>query len=72
MATPTALPAADPIDREAIAKAHEQAHREAVLEHARLGRPVSVSRNDQIVWLSPVEVFAAYGLDENGRPPKTA
>jgi hypothetical protein len=72
MTTSTPQPVVDPIDREAIAKAHEIAYREAVLEHARLGRPVSVWRNDQIVWLSPEEVFAQYGLDENGRPPKPA
>lgn len=68
MATPTTLPAADPIDREALAKAHEEAYRDAVLEHARLGRSVSVWRNDRVVWLTPEEVFAEYGLDENGKP----
>ena len=72
MTTPTTEQATDPIDRKAIAKAHEEAYREAVLEHARLGRPVCVSRNNQIVWLTPEQVFAEYGLDENGKPPKTA
>ena len=72
MATPTTELAADPIDRDAVAKAHEGAYRDAVLEHARLGRSVCVSRNNQIVWLTPEQVFAEYGLDENGKPPKTA
>lgn len=67
MATPTTP--VDLIDHEAINRAHEVAFREAVLEHARMGRPVSVVRNNQIVWLSPEEVFAEYGLDENGKPP---
>jgi hypothetical protein len=72
MACPNPQPLFDPLDYAAIEKAHEQAYREAVLEHARLGRPVSVWRNDQVVWLTPEQVFAEYGLDENGKPPKTA
>ena len=69
MACPTNLPAGL-IDHEAIAAAMEIAVREAVLEHARMGRPICVGRGDKIVWLSPEEVFAEYGLDENGKPPK--
>ena len=69
METPT-MPVVDLIDHEAVNKALEIAAREARLEHARMGRPVCEGRNGQIVWLSPEEVFAEYGLDENGKPPK--
>lgn len=48
--------------------AHAQATRDALLEHARLGRSVCEGRDGQVVWLTPAEVFARYGLDENGRP----
>jgi hypothetical protein len=70
MATPTTLPPADLLDYAAIEKAHEVAFREARLEHARMGRPVCEVRDNQIVWLTPEQVFAEYGLDENGKPPK--
>jgi hypothetical protein len=70
METPTTLPAADLLDHEVIEKAHELAYREARLEHARMGRPVCESRDGKVVWLTPEEVFAEYGLDENGKPPK--
>ena len=46
----------------------EAAAREAVLEHARMGRPVCESRDGQVVWVSPEEIFARYGLDEHGKP----
>ena len=52
----------------AMRAAHEAANREARLEHARMGRPVSEWRDGQVVWLTPAEVFAEYGLDEFGRP----
>jgi hypothetical protein len=48
--------------------AHEAAAREALLEHARMGRSVCESRDGQIVWVTPAEIFARYGLDEFGRP----
>ena len=54
--------------REAMDAAHERANREARLEHARMGRPVCESRDGKIVWLTPEEVFAQYGLDEHGKP----
>jgi hypothetical protein len=54
--------------RPAIDAAHEKANREALLEHARMGRSVAESRDGQIVWVTPAEIFARYGLDENGRP----
>lgn len=50
-------------------EAHARATREALLEHARLGRSVPESRDGAVVWVTPAEVFARYGLDEFGRPP---
>lgn len=57
-----------PARRAAMDAAHEAPNREAVIEHARMGRPVCESRDGQVVWLSPEEVFARYGLDEHGKP----
>lgn len=54
--------------RTAMDDAHAAANRDAVLEHARMGRPVCESRDGQVVWISPEEIFARYGLDENGKP----
>jgi hypothetical protein len=54
--------------RPAIDAAHEKANREALLEHARMGRSVPESRNGEIVWVTPAEIFARYGLDEHGKP----
>lgn len=54
--------------RAATDAAHEKANREALLEHARMGRSVPEGRNGQVVWVTPAEIFARYGLDENGRP----
>lgn len=53
--------------RPAIAEAHAKANREALLEHARMGRSVSTMRDGQVVWITPAEIFARYGLDEFGR-----
>ena len=47
--------------------AHERATRDALLEHARMGRSVSQWRDGQIVTVTPAEIFARYGLDENGK-----
>ena len=53
----------------AIDAAHERANREALLEHARMGRSVCEGRgNGQVVWITPEEIFARYGLDEHGKP----
>jgi hypothetical protein len=57
---------------EALDDAHARAAREARLEHARMGRSVCEGRDGKVVWLTPEQVFAEYGLDENGKPPKTA
>lgn len=53
--------------RPAIAEAHAKANREALLEHARMGRSVPEGRDGQVVWITPAEIFARYGLDEFGR-----
>ena len=39
-----------------------------LLEHARMDRSVSTWRDGQVVWITPAEIFARYGLDEFGRP----
>ena len=64
----TTLPMVDLLDYGAIARAHELATRDALLEHARMGRSVSASRDGKIVDVAPAEIFARYGLDEFGRP----
>ena len=57
----------------AMKAAHEKSNREALLEHARMGRSISTMRDGKVVSVSPAEVFARYGLDEFGRPlPATA
>ena len=48
--------------------AHARAAREALLEHARMGRSVCESRDGKVVWITPEEIFARYGLDANGKP----
>lgn len=53
--------------RPTIVKAHADANREALLTHARLGQSVCESRGGQVVWVTPAEIFARYGLDEFGR-----
>lgn len=55
--------------RELIDAAHERANRDALLEHARMGRSVCEGTADGgVVWITPAEIFARYGLDEFGRP----
>lgn len=49
--------------------AHERVNRTALLEHARMGRSVPESRDGQVVWITPEEIFARYGLDAHGKPP---
>jgi hypothetical protein len=72
MAEQAALPATELIDHAAVDRAHALANKEALLEHARMGRSVCESRDGQVVWVAPSEIFARYGLDENGRPkPET-
>jgi hypothetical protein len=45
-----------------------RAARTALLEHARMGRSVCESRDGKVVWITPEEIFARYGLDEHGKP----
>lgn len=68
MSDRAALPTVEPIDHAAIGRAHELAARDALLEHARLGRSVCEARDGKVVEVTPAEIFARYGLDENGRP----
>ena len=68
MAEQTTLPVTELIDHAAVDRAHAAADKEALLEHARMGRSITESRNGQIVIVTPVEIFARYGLDENGKP----
>jgi hypothetical protein len=62
------LPTAELIDHAAVDRAHALANKEALLEHARMGRSVSEWRDGKIVTVTPAEIFARYGLDEYGRP----
>jgi hypothetical protein len=68
MSDPTTLPATNPIDHAAVDRAHELAARDALLEHARMGRAVHEWRDGKVVEVTPAEIFARYGLDENGKP----
>jgi hypothetical protein len=68
MAEQTTLPATELIDHAAVDRAHTLANKEALLEHARMGRPVCEGRDGKVVWITPAEIFARYGLDEFGRP----
>lgn len=53
----------------AIAESHERSNRAALLEHARMGRSVCFGdANGGVIWITPEEIFARYGLDENGKP----
>jgi hypothetical protein len=38
-------------------RAIQRAVREAILEHALLGRSVPIWRDGKVVWLSPEEIF---------------
>jgi hypothetical protein len=59
-------------DNDRINAALLGAARDAALTHARLGRPLPDWKDNKVVWLSPAEVFARYGLDEHGNPPATS
>jgi len=53
----------------AVAESHERSNRAALLEHARMGRSVCEGdRDGNVIWITPAEIFARYGLDEFGRP----
>ena len=68
MAERVIAPAAELIDHAKIDAALDVSFRELLLEHARMGRSVCESRDGQIVTVTPAEIFARYGLDENGKP----
>jgi hypothetical protein len=68
MAEQATLPATEPIDHAKIDAALDASFRALLLEHARMGRSVCESRDGQVVWVTPAEIFARYGLDENGKP----
>jgi hypothetical protein len=65
------LPKTEWYDLAEIDAALKVAVRNLMLEHARLGRSVHQSRDGKIVEVTPVEIFARYGLDENGKPLPT-
>lgn len=68
MAEQMTQPVVSPIDHEAVNRALALATRDALLEHARMGRSVHESRSGKIVEVTPAEIFARYGFDEFGRP----
>ena len=68
MAEQTTLPATEAVDQAKIDAALDTAFRDLLLEHARMGRSVSEWRDGKIVTVTPAEIFARYGLDENGKP----
>jgi hypothetical protein len=72
MADQATLPVTELIDHAAVDRAHALADKEALLEHARMGRCVSEWRDGQVVSVTPAEIFARYGLDENGKTPTAA
>lgn len=72
MAEQMTQPVVDPIDHEAVNRALELATRDALLEHARMGRSVCEGRDGKVVWFTPAEIFARYGFDEFGRPIASA
>jgi len=55
-------------DNEGIGQALRKAGKDAFLTHARLGRSVPEWRDGKVVWITPEEIFARYGLDANGKP----
>lgn len=55
-------------DNDRLGAALRQAGRDAALTHARLGRSIPEWQDGKVVWITPEEVFARYGLDANGKP----
>jgi hypothetical protein len=51
---PTPLDRVEDVPR--ILQAMREAVREALLQHKKLGNPVAVWRDGQVVWLSPAEI----------------
>lgn len=69
MSSTATAPVVEYFNLDEMTAAVQAAVREARLEHARMGRSVCESRNGTVVWLTPAEVFAGYGLDAHGNPP---
>jgi hypothetical protein len=53
-------------DQALVDAALNKAAREAVLDHARAGNPVSTMRDGKVVWLQPEEVFALVAEMDKG------
>ncbi len=69
MQNPATLPTVDsPIDHAKIDSELAAAFRQLLLDQARLGHSVPEDRDGRVVWISPEEIFARYGLDANGKP----
>ncbi len=47
-----------------IDQAVGRAVRQAVLEHARAGRPVCTWQGGKVVWIQPNEILARFSADE--------
>ncbi len=47
-------------DRPLIEAALGRAVREALLQHARAGRPVATCKDGKVVWISPEEILARF------------
>ena len=47
-------------DSALITEAIRRAVREAVLEHARAGRPVATWHNGKVVWIPPEEILSRF------------
>jgi hypothetical protein len=55
-------------EAKALEAALQGAFREVILDHARAGRPVPVSRDGKVVWLQPDEIFKALGAPPPAKP----
>jgi hypothetical protein len=47
--------------------AMDRADRAALIEHAKLGYSVPEWDGTRVIHITPLEIFARYGLDESGR-----
>jgi hypothetical protein len=66
------LPKTQWYDLAEIDAALKVANKKLMLEHARLGRSIHIGRGGKVVEVTPTEIFARFGLDENGKPLPTA
>ncbi len=56
----------------ALETALQKAFREVILGHARAGRAVPVSRDGNVVWLQPEQIFAELGAPPLAKPDDKA